>query len=150
MANLLIPSIHTDTHEPINDTMREFYFASTIINSTIHDFTAKTIKKKSLKGVSGKVKTLTPKQVYLLAWVYVFNRKGVNTYHTPTLCEHIEEAQGVKFIQNPHDLSVWFTDIGKDYIVRDNENKKTELCEYYTKLLDACFKKKEFTLTIKL
>lgn len=152
MPKITIPQIHTDTHKELSQEMREFYFAQMILNSIQHiDFTFSTIEAKCTKGKTKKGENqkshLTPKQVSLLAWVYVFNKKGIDTYNTPTLCEHIEKAQGIKFIQNPHDLSVWFQNCG-DKVIRDKEKKKTLLCDTYQKLLDYCNDKGSFELVI--
>jgi hypothetical protein len=150
VPKITIPQKHTDTQKELSSEMREYYFAYMVLNSIQHiDFTFSSILQKCTKKAEVKSpKThLTPKQVSLLAWVYVFNERGIDTYNTPTLCEYIEKAQGVKFIQNPHDLSVWFQNIG-DKVIRDKEKKKTLLCDTYQKLLDYCNQKGSFELII--
>lgn len=149
-----IPHKFLDTDEEFSSDMEKYFFANSILTILFSfDFSKDTIERKCKKGVSRSKyqpsKNLTSKQISLLAWIYVLNRLNINTYDTKSMCASIEQIQGMPFINNPHDLSVWFTDIGNK-VSRNRKTKRTNIKELYQNILDTAFHNGFFELKIGL
>lgn len=141
--NFTVPAHYTDTGESISKEMSLYFFVNSILlilNSI--DFSKETIERKCKKGVPRESKNetkLTTKQVNLMSWIYVLNHLNKSSYEMKQICAGIQEIQGIPFVSNPNDLSVWFTDIG-DFLIRDKANKITRVKKSINDILDVAIR----------
>jgi hypothetical protein len=148
-----IPNKYIDSDEILSDMHRKQMFAYAVIASVNSlDFSKSSIERrsrKSQKSVTKIAKTLTGKQISLIAWVYVLNMYGYNTFDTDELNKNISDFLGFKFVENHRDLSVWLCELNR-VVTRDKYSKKTDINGSIRSLLDLAFQNGFIELKIEI